>query len=284
MNHENVIGLLDVFTPSSTLETFVDFYLVTHLMDTDLNAVIKSQKLNDAQIQFIVTQLLLGLQYIHSAGIIHRDLKPSNIAINEDCKLKIVDFGLARQTEPEMTGYVSTRWYRAPEIILNWMHYNQTADIWSVGCIMAEMITSKTLFPGTDRKHFLTIKKLFCLSYFAVDIDQLLKTMEVCGTPDEILMNKIVSEDARNYIKTLPIMKRQNFSELFGGANPKAIELIEHMLQLDPEARLTAVLALQHPYIQCCSDSCQNSEMSEIYDDSFEDDDLRLTEWRSMFS
>lgn len=71
--------------------------------------------------------------------------------MNEDCELKILDFGLARPTENEMTGYVATRWYRAPEIMLNWMHYNQTVDIWSVGCIMAELLTSRTLFPGTDR-------------------------------------------------------------------------------------------------------------------------------------
>lgn len=108
-------------------------------------------------------------------------MKPSNIAVNEDCELKILDFGLARPTENEMTGYVATRWYRAPEIMLNWMHYNQTGifhfrnisrhvynvhgniififlvDIWSVGCIMAELLTGRTLFPGTDRILFIIV-------------------------------------------------------------------------------------------------------------------------------
>ncbi|NXL91354.1 MK14 kinase, partial [Alectura lathami] len=126
-------------------------YLVTHLMGADLNNIVKCQKLTDDHVQFLIYQILRGLKYIHSADIIHRDLKPSNLAVNEDCELKILDFGLARHTDDEMTGYVATRWYRAPEIMLNWMHYNQTVDIWSVGCIMAELLTGRTLFPGTDR-------------------------------------------------------------------------------------------------------------------------------------
>lgn len=150
MKHENVIGLLDVFTPAITLENFREVYLVTNLMGADLNNIVKCQKLTDDHVQFLVYQLLRGLKYIHSAGIIHRDLKPSNLAVNEDCELRILDFGLARQTDDEMTGYVATRWYRAPEIMLNWMHYNQTVDIWSVGCIMAELLKGKALFPGTD--------------------------------------------------------------------------------------------------------------------------------------
>lgn len=86
-----------------------------------------------------------------------RDLKPSNLAVNEDCELRILDFGLARPAENEMTGYVATRWYRAPEIMLNWMHYNKTVDIWSVGCIMAELLTGRTLFPGSDRMFLVLI-------------------------------------------------------------------------------------------------------------------------------
>ncbi|NXA92499.1 MK14 kinase, partial [Melanocharis versteri] len=160
MKHENVISSwypinhLDVLSVAhipGTLFAFVHRYLVTHLMGADLNNIVKCQKLTDDHVQFLIYQILRGLKYIHSADIIHRDLKPSNLAVNEDCELKILDFGLARHTDDEMTGYVATRWYRAPEIMLNWMHYNQTVDIWSVGCIMAELLTGRTLFPGTDR-------------------------------------------------------------------------------------------------------------------------------------
>ena len=152
-----IIGLLDCFYPQSSLDTFADVYMVTHLMGADLNNIIKTQKLSDDHVQFLIYQIIRGMKYVHTAGIIHRDLKPSNIAVNEDCELKILDFGLARPTENEMTGYVATRWYRAPEIMLNWMHYNHTVDIWSVGCIMAEMLTGKTLFPGSDREYLIFI-------------------------------------------------------------------------------------------------------------------------------
>ncbi|XP_063319235.1 mitogen-activated protein kinase 14A isoform X3 [Pelmatolapia mariae] len=176
MKHENVIGLLDVFTPATSLKDFTDVYLVTHLMGADLNNIVKCQKLTDDHVQFLIYQILRGLKYIHSAGIIHRDLKPSNLAVNEDCELKILDFGLARHTDDEMTGYVATRWYRAPEIMLNWMHYNMTVDIWSVGCIMAELLTGRALFPGTDH------------------IDQLKLIMLLVGKPGPELLKKISSE------------------------------------------------------------------------------------------
>lgn len=138
MNHENIIGLLDTFYHGDTLESFNQIYLVTHLMGADLNNIIRTQRLTDDHVQFLVYQMLRGLKYIHSAGIqqlcyfrcltqpkqifsgvIHRDLKPSNLAVNEDCELRILDFGLARPAESEMTGYVATRWYRAPEIMLS---------------------------------------------------------------------------------------------------------------------------------------------------------------------
>jgi len=261
MKHENIIGLLDVFTPAQTLNDFNDVYLVTALMGADLNNIVKTQKLSDDHVQFLVYQILRVMKYVHSAGIIHRDLKPSNIAVNEDCELRILDFGLARPTENEMTGYVATRWYRAPEIMLNWMHYHQTVDIWSVGCIMAEMLTGKTVFPGTDH------------------IDQLTRILVLCGTPSEETLNKITSEEARNYIRSLPHMERKNFSEFFKGANPMAIDLLQKMLEVDADNRINAEQALSHPYLAQYADPT-DEPVSLPYDQTFEDYELPVEKWK----
>ncbi|XP_048408796.1 mitogen-activated protein kinase 14 isoform X2 [Stegostoma tigrinum] len=263
MKHENVIGLLDVFTPATTLQDFTDVYLVTSLMGADLNNIVKCQKLTDDHVQFLIYQILRGLKYIHSAGIIHRDLKPSNLAVNEDCELKILDFGLARHTDDEMTGYVATRWYRAPEIMLNWMHYNQTVDIWSVGCIMAELLTGKTLFPGTDH------------------INQLQQIMRLTGTPPPALINRMPSHEARNYILTLPHMPKQSFEDVFIGANPQAVDLLEKMLVLDTDKRITAAEALAHSYFSQYHDPDDEPE-ADPYDQSFESRDLEIEEWKRL--
>ncbi|CAL1606069.1 unnamed protein product [Knipowitschia caucasica] len=263
MKHENVIGLLDVFSPATSLKEFTDVYLVTHLMGADLNNIVKCQKLTDDHVQFLIYQILRGLKYIHSADIIHRDLKPSNLAVNEDCELKILDFGLARQTDDEMTGYVATRWYRAPEIMLNWMHYNMTVDIWSVGCIMAELLTGRTLFPGTDH------------------IDQLKLIMHLVGTPEPSLLKKISSDSARSYVMSLPILAKRNFADVFIGANPLAVDLLEKMLVLDTDQRITAAEALAHAYF-CQYHDPDDEPVADPYDQSFESRELDIEEWKRL--
>ncbi|XP_069048728.1 mitogen-activated protein kinase 12-like isoform X2 [Lepisosteus oculatus] len=261
MKHDNVIGLLDVFTPDISLDRFQDFYLVMPFMGTDLGKLMKMDRLSEERVQFLVYQILKGLKYIHSAGIIHRDLKPGNLAVNQDCELKILDFGLARQTDSEMTGYVVTRWYRAPEVILNWMHYTQTVDIWSVGCIMAEMISGKPLFKGNDH------------------LDQLTEIMKVTGTPTQDFVGKLQSQEAKNYIKSLPKVQKKDLQALFSSANPQAVSILEQMLVLDPERRISAAEALGHPYFADFREPEEETE-AQPFDNSLDNAELPLEQWK----
>uniref|UniRef100_A0A668TD02 mitogen-activated protein kinase n=1 Tax=Oreochromis aureus TaxID=47969 RepID=A0A668TD02_OREAU len=249
MKHENVIGLLDVFTPATSLKDFTDVYLVTHLMGADLNNIVKCQKLTDDHVQFLIYQILRGLKVSLKESI--------------DVVQNILDFGLARHTDDEMTGYVATRWYRAPEIMLNWMHYNMTVDIWSVGCIMAELLTGRALFPGTDH------------------INQLQHILRLTGTPPATLMNRMPSYEARNYISSLPHMPKRSFADVFIGANPLAVDLLERMLVLDTDKRITAAEALAHPYFAQYHDPDDEPE-AEPYDQSFESRELQIDEWKRL--
>jgi tRNA A-37 threonylcarbamoyl transferase component Bud32 len=162
MKHENIVGIVDMMPPTARyLEDFHDVYIVADLMETDLHRIIYSkQKLSIDHVQYFIYQVLRGLKYIHSADVIHRDLKPSNLLVNSNCDLKICDFGLARginEAHAEgrggtmlLTEYVVTRWYRAPEIMLACHEYSKPIDLWSVGCIFAELIQRKPYFPGDD--------------------------------------------------------------------------------------------------------------------------------------
>ena len=154
LQHDNLVCLREVLRPAS-LAHFEDVYIITDLMDSDLHRVIRNaQELSDEHIQWLTYQLLCGLKYLHSAHILHRDLKPSNILVNANCDLRICDFGLSRGADPSsldqgLTEYVVTRWYRAPELLLT-APYSSAVDVWATGCIVAEMLGRKPLFPGHD--------------------------------------------------------------------------------------------------------------------------------------
>ena len=217
-HHENIISILDILPPGS-LETFTEVYLVQELMETDMHRVIRTQDLSNDHFQYFVYQILRGLKALHSAGVLHRDLKPSNLLLNANCDLKICDFGLARsaeQPEPEskafLTEYVATRWYRAPEIMLSFKEYTKAIDQWSVGCIFAEMLTGRPLFPGRDYHHQLSL------------------ILGVLGTPSLEDFYSITSARSREYIRSFPYCERANFAELFPRAEPLALDLLDKLL------------------------------------------------------
>ncbi|XP_021291163.1 mitogen-activated protein kinase homolog D5 isoform X2 [Herrania umbratica] len=186
---------------------------------------------------YFLYQILRGLKYIHSANVLHRDLKPSNLLLNANCDLKICDFGLARVTSESdfMTEYVVTRWYRAPELLLNSSDYTAAIDVWSVGCIFMELMDRKPLFPGRDHVH------------------QLRLLMELIGTPSEAELG-FLNENAKRYIRQLPLYRRQSFTEKFPSVHPLAIDLVEKMLTFDPRQRITVEAALAHPYLTSLHD------------------------------
>ncbi|KAJ1965787.1 mitogen activated protein kinase 2 [Dipsacomyces acuminosporus] len=235
--HENIISLLDIDVANSP--DFNEIYLIQELMEADLQLIIKSgQPLTDPHYQYFLFQICRGLKYIHSAGVLHRDLKPSNLLVNANCALRIADFGLARglAETPEgnigfMTEYVATRWYRAPEIMLSFLSYTKAIDIWSVGCIFAELLGGKPLFKGRDY------------------VDQLNQILNVLGTPDDATLSRIGSERAQMYIRSLPFMPKVPWAKIFPNATPLALDLLEKLLDFDPSTRITVEDVLAHPYL-----------------------------------
>ncbi|KAH0369955.1 mitogen-activated protein kinase, partial [Aureobasidium melanogenum] len=236
-NHENIISILDIQKPRS-YETFTEVYLIQELMETDMHRVIRTQELSDDHCQYFIYQTLRALKAMHSANVLHRDLKPSNLLLNANCDLKVCDFGLARSaasTEDNqgfMTEYVATRWYRAPEIMLTFKEYTKAIDVWSVGCILAEMLSGKPLFPGKDYHHQLTL------------------ILDVLGTPTMEDYYGIKSRRAREYIRSLPFKKKIPWKAMFPKTSDLALDLLDKLLAFNPAKRITVEEALRHPYLE----------------------------------
>ncbi|CAM9117723.1 unnamed protein product [Bubo scandiacus] len=223
--HDNIIGIKDILKPTVPYGEFRSVYVVLDLMESDLHQIIHSaQPLTLEHVRYFLYQLLRGLKYIHSANVLHRDLKPSNLLVNENCELKIGDFGMARglgadprHAKAFLTEYVATRWYRAPELLLSLHRYTRAIDMWSVGCIFAEMLGRRQLFPGRNYVH------------------QLQLIMAVLGTPPATVMAAIGAERVRAYVQSLPPRPAVPWESLFGDAEPAALALLVPRPRDEPE-------------------------------------------------
>lgn len=261
LNHEDVIGLVGVIPPKS--DKFSDVYLVLPKMECNLKTVIRLTKMSEAHIKYFAYQLLRGLKYTHSAGVIHRDLKPENILINtNDCELKITDFGLARGVcvdNKNYTEYVVTRWYRAPEVMICSGEYDERLDIWSVGCIIAEMILRKPLFPGDSW------------------LNQLKLILQVLGTPDDFSWVK--SESAKGWLEKYRSCEGKDLFQLCSKSDPSIVNLMASMLQFKPQDRIFAADGLEHECLTEFKDSSSEILSAEPFETSFEFESRLKTEF-----
>uniref|UniRef100_A0A0E0Q2F9 mitogen-activated protein kinase n=1 Tax=Oryza rufipogon TaxID=4529 RepID=A0A0E0Q2F9_ORYRU len=237
LRHPDIVEIKHIMLPPSRRE-FQDIYVVFELMESDLHQVIRANDdLTLEHYQFFLYQLLRALKYIHAANVFHRDLKPKNILANSDCKLKICDFGLARASFNDApsaifwTDYVATRWYRAPELCGSFFSkYTPAIDIWSIGCIFAELLTGRPLFPGKNVVHQLDI------------------ITDLLGTPSSETLSRIRNEKARRYLSTMRKKHAVPFSQKFRNTDPLALRLLERLLAFDPKDRPSAEEALADPY------------------------------------
>uniref|UniRef100_A0A6U2DNT4 Mitogen-activated protein kinase n=2 Tax=Hemiselmis andersenii TaxID=464988 RepID=A0A6U2DNT4_HEMAN len=267
-NHENVLSIKDLIMPPDASGVCEDVYIITELLDTDLSKVIYSpQPLIDDHCQYFLYQILRGLKYLHSARVLHRDLKPGNLLVNSNCDLKICDFGLARldeDTNPStMTAYVVTRWYRAPEL-LYLKNYSEAIDIWSVGCIFAEILGRKAFLQGKNYQ------------------DQLTVIFAHVGAPSDEDLQVVPNQEVRDYMKKLPKPSRLvPLAERFPKARPEAVDLLQKMLRFNPHKRLTAAECLSHPYLSEYHDPDDEPTADSTFEWEFENTELTRDQIRN---
>uniref|UniRef100_A0A3Q3K5G7 Stress-activated protein kinase JNK n=2 Tax=Monopterus albus TaxID=43700 RepID=A0A3Q3K5G7_MONAL len=252
VNHKNIIGLLNVFTPQKSLEEFQDVYLVMELMDANLCQVIQME-LDHERLSYLLYQMLCGIKHLHAAGIIHRDLKPSNIVVKSDCTLKILDFGLARTaaTGLLMTPYVVTRYYRAPEVILGMGYQANDIDQWnkvieqlgtpSQDFLMKLNQSVRTYVENRPRYAGYSFEKLFPDVLFPADSDH----------------NKLKASQAR--------------------------DLLSKMLVIDASKRISVDEALQHPYINVWYDPAEvEAPPPKFPDKQLDEREHTVEEWKEL--
>lgn len=231
MQHGNIVRLQDVVHSEKRL------YLVFEYLDLDLKKHMDScpEFAKDRRlIKMFLYQILRGIAYCHSHRVLHRDLKPQNLLIDRRTNaLKLADFGLARAfgiPVRTFTHEVVTLWYRAPEILLGSRHYSTPVDVWSVGCIFAEMVNQRPLFPGDS------------------EIDELFKIFRIMGTPNEETWPGVTS--LPDFKTAFPKWPPKDLATVVTNLDSAGHDLLRKMLCLDPSRRITARSALEHEYFK----------------------------------
>ncbi|KAI3463719.1 hypothetical protein Pfo_020382 [Paulownia fortunei] len=266
LRHPDIVAIKHIMLPPSR-RNFHNIYLVFELVDSDLHHVIEANNdLTPEHYQFFLYQLLRGLKYIHTANVFHRDLKPKNILANADCKLKICDFGIARvafnnaPTAIYWTDYFGNRWYRSPELCGTFFSiYTPAIDIWSIGCIFAEMLTGKPLFPGKNVVHQLDL------------------ITDMLGTPQPESLARIRNEKARRYLSSMQKKGPIPFVQKFHNVDLLALRLLERLLAFDPKDRPTAEEALSDPYFHGLANVNREPSSQPISQLEFEFERRKLT-------
>jgi cyclin-dependent kinase len=225
LQHPNIVRLCDVIHTERKLT------LVFEFLDQDLKKLLDmcDGGLDLATTKSFMYQLLRGIAYCHQHRVLHRDLKPQNLLINREGALKLADFGLARAFGIPVRSYtheVVTLWYRAPDVLMGSRKYSTPVDIWSVGCIFAEMVNARPLFPGNT------------------DVDQLQKIFKVLGTPSEAIWPTVI--ELPDWKSDHPQYEPQSWSQIVPNLDPVGVDLLKKMLQYDPNQRVSARGAMEH--------------------------------------
>ncbi|XP_051197952.1 cyclin-dependent kinase F-4 isoform X1 [Lolium perenne] len=231
MNHPNIVKLKEVIRENDML------FFVFEYMECNLYQLMKSKgkPFSETEIRNWCFQVFQALSHMHQRGYFHRDLKPENLLVTKEL-IKVADFGLAREiiSEPPYTEYVSTRWYRAPEVLLQASFYSSAVDMWAMGAIIAELFSLRPLFPGSS------------------EADEIYKICSILGTPNQHTWAKGLQLAASINFQFPQQSESIQLSEMVPSASEDAVNLISWLCSWDPCKRPTAVEVLQHPFFQPC--------------------------------
>ena len=241
--HPNVVSIEDVIVTRNH-ESRLDVYIVTELMEADLEQIIKSsQALSNEHVRCLIFQLLNGLRHMHRAGIVHRDLKPANLIVDSNCRLKICDLGLSRHIadslavpegeDARFTDYVVTRWYRAPELLMGSSRYSEKVDTWAAGCILGELMARRPIFSGDNTS------------------DMLVKITGRIGAPSADDVTSLTEQErARRFVLSIAPGACRSLTDLLPTAEPAGLVLLRHLLQWTPGRRASVEDALQSSFLR----------------------------------